>query len=235
MQCVLHYFIGNSDSSSTHLHRRNSEERLRIVKLLTLHVASNGNDTPSAEKPAIQEELPRRSRGRSNSPHRASITKSPKSAPPTKPMNSVLKNHCQGTPANHTTSLPLKEIMCICPEDNVAESSKPFLSTLDNLCTLSDLVLAIPACGAAIHRFKPAKDFKIHNVISGCLDPPQTAISYLLHKLLPQPRPAPKQESEGTQITDNAKSHKMSQAAARLMSKCTSIHIFDCQLYDNLI
>jgi len=95
--------------------------------------------------------------------------------------------------------------------------------------------LTIPACGAAIHRFKPAKDFKIHNVISGCLDPPQTAISYLLHKLLPQPRPAPKQESEGTQITDNAKSHKMSQAAARLMSKCTSIHIFDCQLYDNLI
>eukprot|EP00571_Detonula_confervacea_P003423 CAMPEP_0172329052 /NCGR_PEP_ID=MMETSP1058-20130122/60671_1 /TAXON_ID=83371 /ORGANISM="Detonula confervacea, Strain CCMP 353" /LENGTH=4507 /DNA_ID=CAMNT_0013046199 /DNA_START=90 /DNA_END=13614 /DNA_ORIENTATION=- len=203
----------------------NSEERARNNKLLSSHFAKNSIDVSSTEKTASQEEQPRRaSRGRGKSPHRASISKSPKS---TTPMKNTPKNHCQlnGTPANHVTSLLLKEIM---RDANFAESSsdkQPFLTTLDYLDTLSDLVLAVPACGAAIHRYKPAKDVIIHNSVSGCPDPPQTAVSYLLHKLLPQPRPAPKEELDSSIIPDIDKTLKLqaynrtktAQAAARLI------------------
>ena len=81
----------------------------------------------------------------------------------------------------------------------------PFLSTLDSVGILSELVLSIPACGAAVHRFKPAKGFTVQNAISGCPDPPQTAVSFFLHKLLPQPRTALKKDLEISVPIDSAK------------------------------
>ncbi len=81
--------------------------------------------------------------------------------------------------------------------------------------TLSDLVLAIPACGAAIHRFKPTAAF--HNAISGCPDPPQTAVSYILHKLLPQKRSAPGQDLDKALKSQAYNRTKLSQASARLV------------------
>lgn len=184
-----------------------------MMKLLSSHFAGSVNDTTTAEKPASQEE--KRGRGRSKSPHRKTPRKSPN---PTKtPVT-------QGTPANHITTLLLKSIMCSCPEN----PEQPHLSTLEHVGALSDLVLAIPACGAAVHRFKlvHVDGGRIHNAISGCPDPPQTAVSYFLHNILPQPRLAPKQESKET-ICDTAKDQKMmvynrtkmSQAAARLMGE----------------
>jgi len=107
-------------------------------------------------------------------------------------------------------------------QSSTADEKRPFLSTLDYLDTLSDLVLAVPACGAAIHRCKPTGlSAKFHHAlaISGCADPPQTAVSFILHKLLPQPR-----ETSGSNATDSDKAlklqaynkTKLSQAGARL-------------------
>ncbi|KAL7543885.1 hypothetical protein ACHAXR_013277 [Thalassiosira sp. AJA248-18] len=204
-----------------------SEQRMKNAKLLGLHSASNGNnnDASAAEKPGSQEDQLKQSRGRSKSPHRASLGK--KSTPTTKTAcasgsaQRISKNHCQlnGTPANHITSLLLKEIVATTQLSSNSNHKQPFLTTLDYLGILSDLVLAIPACGAAIHRFKPPKDMIIHNAITGCPDPPQTAVSYLLHKLLPQPRSAPKQVSgnTGSQKMLAFNKTKTSQAAARLM------------------
>jgi hypothetical protein len=170
---------------------------------LNSHFAKHSFDvTSSIEKSANQEDQPRR----------RSTTKSPKSTPLAK---SNSKNHIE--PANHVSSLLLREIMRD-PHSGVS-SVQPFLSTIDYLNTLSDLVLAIPACGAAIHRYKPTKEF--HNAISGCPYPPQTAVSYILHKLIPQPR----LNSDSIPMNDTDKAHrlqayrktKLSQAGARLI------------------
>ena len=186
-----------------------SEERAKNTKLLSAHFAKNSTDTTSADKPGSQDEQPSKSgRGRSKSPQRALAAKSPK----TKAMP---KTHFQinGTPANHITSLLLKEIMH--RPDSSVSSDNTFLSTLDYMDTLSDLVLAIPACGAAIHKFKPTAAF--HNAISGCPDPPQTAVSYILHKLLPQQRSAPGQDLDKTLKSQAYNRTKLSQASARLV------------------
>ena len=149
---------------------------------MSSHFAKSNADTSTHGKPISQEEQPRRSsRGRSKSPHRSTLPKSPgkltttaKSAPTPK------KNHftINGTPANHISTLLLREIMCDTrPVVDLSSDKRPFLSTLDYLNTLSDLVLAVPACGAAIHRYKPQGSSKFHHAIAGCLDPPQTAVS----------------------------------------------------------
>lgn len=76
-----------------------------------------------------------------------------------------------------------------------------------------------------MHRFRmPAKDITVHNAVPGCPDPPQTAVSYLLHKLLPQPRSVP-DEPESGEVSESAKRRKklaynqtrLSQATAKLM------------------
>ena len=178
------------------------EERARNAKLLNSHFSKHSFDVAFTEKPANQEDQPRR----------RSITKSPKSTPLAK---SNTKNHIE--PANHVTSLLLKEIMRY---PHAGESSvEPFLSTVDYLDTISDLVLAIPAIGAAIHRYKPTKEF--HNAISGCPDPPQTAVSYILHTLIPQPRlnvdSRPMSDTVKAQRLQAYRKTKISQAGARLI------------------
>ena len=160
-----------------------AEERAKRTKLMSSHFAKSNADTSTQGKHSSQDEQqPRRSsRGRSKSPHRSMLPKSPgkltttaKSAPTPK------KNHftINGTPANHISTLLLREIMCDTrPVVDLSSDKRPFLSTLDYLNTLSDLVLAVPACGAAIHRYKPQGSSKFHHAIAGCLDPPQTAVS----------------------------------------------------------
>lgn len=199
-----------------------SEERARNAKLLSSHFAKNSTESPAPEKPATQEEQPRRSsRGRSKSPHRTLVTKSPKSATPSGKVSVKNQCHINGSPANHIASLLLKEIMCQDPD--TSKSPDVFLSTLDCMDMLADLVLAVPACGAAIHRYQPCNEFQ--NALSGCPSPPQTAVSFILHKLLPQPREDPKPEVDIALATDSDKTQaleaynktKISQAGARLI------------------
>ena len=71
----------------------------------------------------------------------------------------------------------------------------PFLCILDFLEIISDLVLAIPACAAAIHRFnsqscKSPRASKViqsmQHAMHGSSPPTRNFVSYILHCLLPQ-------------------------------------------------
>ena len=241
-----------SSSNDSQIVLLSTEERVKNSKLLN-SLSVNGNTTttvftPNAKKG--EDDQAKRGRscqkdksyvsksGRSKSPYRASIIKrgmSPKSTPQTKKekqegqwgsAHKHSKKHVQldGTPANHVASLLLKEIMNTAPRDDIDSTSdeQPFLTTPDHLDILSDLVLAIPACAAAIHRFKPT--CCILNAVSGCHEPPQTAVGFLLHNLLSQPRSIlhPKSTSKHADNLDKETKKavvksRTSQSAARLI------------------
>jgi len=69
-----------------------------------------------------------------------------------------------------------------------------FLWTANVLEILADLVLAMPACATAIHKFKPSRKnrdssfISLNNALQGCPSPPRTFVSFLLHGLLSQDR-----------------------------------------------
>ena len=190
---------------------------------MSSHFAKSNADTSIQGKVTIQDEQPRRSsRGRSKSPHRSTLQKSPgKLTNTAKSTPTPKKNHCtvNGTPANHISTLLLREIMRDThPVDDLSDEVRPFLSTIDYMNTLSDLVLlAVPACGAAIHRYKPQGSNKFQHAIAGCIDPPQTAVSYILHKVLPQPRESSANDSNEKLKLKAYTKTKLSQAGAHLI------------------
>ena len=111
-----------------------------------------------------------------------------------------------GSPTNHIVSLLLTDLTKVADNENENwEIGSPeaisFLRACDYLEILADLVLAVPACAAAIHRYRPPHNINLHNnkqqhnplsnirhALSGCPNPPPTAVSYLIHVLLPQER-----------------------------------------------
>ena len=183
------------------------EQRIKNTKLLSLQVngtidTTNHISTPNANKKSgSQEEPTKRGRGRSKSPHRS--------------KNKLIQ--LNGSPASHVISLLLRDVMKTQPKNEestmASTNDGPFLSTVDYLDVLSDLVLAIPACGAAIHRYKPSKMDHFHHALYGCADPAQNVVSFLLHNLIPQPRTGPKDCSKTRAFTQTRKS----QSAARLI------------------
>lgn len=159
-----------------------NEERARHSKLIGSSVVSNMHGASSFTIPNrkcfSQDDQANRTRGRSKSPH---LLRKDKQDP---------KKHLQfdGSPPNYITSLLLTGALRVLLDDTKLQTNRPFLLTHDYLDILSDLVLAIPSCGAAVHRFKLPGELSIHHALSGCPDPPQTAVSCLLHRLVTQPR-----------------------------------------------
>ncbi len=206
--------VSSSTSYVPHVILLCYEERVRNMKLLGLQFVRNVTDACANEKYASQADQSGRIIKGRKSPHQSSTAKSP--------AKSISKFHFQvnGTPANHISLLLLNEIMS---EPNVGTQVESFLKPADYLDILSDLVLAVPACGAAVLRYKPKQEFC--NAICGCTNPPQTAVSYVLHKLLPLPRLNPKEALDGRSITEIHKiprlqaftRTKMCQAGARLI------------------
>ena len=139
-----------------------SEERAKKSKLLGSQ--NSGRDRAPNQS---QDDNPKHRRGQSKSPH-------------------TQKKQFDGSPPNHIVSLILAKSMKV-PTEN-AISNRPFLLTHDYLNILSDLILAIPSCGAAVHRYKPTDEISVLHALSGCPDPPQTAVSFILHNLIILPR-----------------------------------------------
>jgi hypothetical protein len=143
-----------------------------------------------------------------------------------------------GSPSNHIICILLTELIRSMEGGKNSclplESSRNFLHPVDYVEILADLVLAVPACAAAIHRYRPPQGNSIvrkalldlHQSLTGCHSPPSTAVSYILHRILPQPR-----TFEATFVNDrNGNSGlddyerqalymhvKLAQAAARLL------------------
>mmetsp|Transcript_9044 Transcript_9044/g.11092 ORF Transcript_9044/g.11092 Transcript_9044/m.11092 type:complete len:4662 (-) Transcript_9044:66-14051(-) len=113
-----------------------------------------------------------------------------------------------GTPANHITSLLLSQLISTTSGTPPPSSgTATFLRTVDYLDLLADLVLVLPACAAAIHRYKlPSPLLKSHN----------TAVGYVLHTLLPQKRNVTVVATD-TDSKKNRMTVKLAQSAARLL------------------
>jgi hypothetical protein len=200
-----------------------SEERAKNSKLLGSHCVSKDNHVQTgtvASKKALNKSndshhANHRSRGESKSPHHSKRDKlDPK-------KQSV---HEKSSPQNHVISLLLSRVLQTSIEGTQVDSQRPFLMIYDFLDILSDLILAIPSCGAAVHRYKPPPGFSIIHAISRCQNPPQTAVSYLIHNLVTLPRiktsssrDISKSEAETPEKKLAIMKAKTSQASARLI------------------
>ena len=159
-----------------------------------------------------QKRLSNGGRGRSKTPTRSnkrrSISKKDKGETKENNEEDHSKHHGHHTPSisQQITWLLLNQIIQTgVPKargDNT-ESSKDdfdlfgyetsFLWTANMLEILADLVLSIPACATAIHKFKPRKNREssfstINNALQDSPSPPRTFVSFLLHVLLSQDR-----------------------------------------------
>mmetsp|Transcript_747 Transcript_747/g.1813 ORF Transcript_747/g.1813 Transcript_747/m.1813 type:complete len:4405 (+) Transcript_747:307-13521(+) len=115
-------------------------------------------------------------------------------------------NHA--SPIHHITGLLLNRVIqlgvtSVCEKNDLAEAQNDtfdfgfessFLWTANLLEILADLVLAMPNCATAIHKFKPSRKNRgsvfasFNNALQGCPSPPRTFVSFLLHGLLSQDR-----------------------------------------------
>mmetsp|Transcript_14411 Transcript_14411/g.17071 ORF Transcript_14411/g.17071 Transcript_14411/m.17071 type:complete len:2242 (-) Transcript_14411:200-6925(-) len=196
------------------------EERMKNSRALTDYfrndglISSNAYGNHSCTGVAAKNHNPSHKRGRqqqktkpshvvkqlkTKSPHRHVATKrviSPKKINKSRQEKPIILN---GSPSNHVTTLLLNELLKAVDLDakSTTEENLPFLCIVEYLEIIADLVLAIPACAAAIHRYHPtggrdsASSHEIESLshaLSGCPNPPKNFVSYLLHKLLPQPR-----------------------------------------------
>ena len=125
-----------------------------------------------------------------------------------------------GSPANHVTSLLLTQVIASSSSPPGAKDtsspnangdddfgfSNSFLWIANLLEVLADLVLAVPACAAAIHKYRLSRSkdrggrgpavVSVSHALLGCPNPPKTFVSYLLHRLLPQDRWTSKKDSQ---------------------------------------
>ena len=144
-------------------------------------------------------------------------------------LNSKKHTALNGTPANHVTSLLLVEMMKTFrtenhPQPDQAElMHKSFLWVVDYLEIIADLVLAVPTCAAAIHRYRPT--VPVRHALSRFPAPPNTAVAFFLHELLPQSRPS-KHKNPNRELTKRGEQNlkknsymkvKVSQTTARLL------------------
>eukprot|EP00536_Pseudo-nitzschia_multiseries_P010994 jgi/Psemu1/326262/estExt_fgenesh1_pg.C_3550003 len=112
------------------------------------------------------------------------------------------------SPIYHITGLLLNQVIqlgvpTVCENNELAKARNDnfdfgyetsFLWTANILEILADLVLAMPTCATAIHKFKPSRKNRssvfvtLNNALQGCPSPPRTFVSFLLHGLLSQDR-----------------------------------------------
>jgi len=178
---------------------------------------------------------------KTKSPHRHSAIRRIKTQKGRQEKSIILN----GSPPNHVTTLLLNELLKAAHLERnrlPTDGKLPFLCIVEYLEIIADLVLVIPVCAAAIHRYHPSsgKDSTpnveidcLRHALSGCPNPPKNIVSYLLHNLIPQPRPFSLNEDEKSSFTSEASNEnrgeklvkkrdaylkaKISQSTARLL------------------
>lgn len=183
-----------------------NEERAKTTKAIGPISFHKDNVTVPHKKASSQsqdDKVSHKTRGRSKSPHNK------KDKPDHK------KQNLDGSPPNHITSLLLSRILVESGEGSHLSPKRPFLLKQDYLDILSDLILAIPSCGAAVHRYKLPTDMRVHHALAGCPDPPQTAVSFLLHNLITLPRTKSLSLKGDTKSNSKSPEQKLDDAKAR--------------------
>jgi len=173
---------------------------------------------------------------KSKSPHRHAFLRkvhNTKKTQKSKQEKTIILN---GSPSNHITTLLLNELLKSAHSErkkSPSETKLPFLCVVEYLEIISDLVLAIPVCAAAIHRYHPSgkdsmpsheMDCLIH-ALPGCLAPPKNIVSYLLHKLLPQPRSCFLNDEDKFDLDSEANNRKRDDKSLKKMEAYMKIKV----------
>jgi hypothetical protein len=138
-----------------------------------------------------------------------------------------------GTPANHVTCLLIAKVVALASHrpDKTSEvtdcqsgistsdrsssygESSSFLWLADALEIMADLVLAVPTCAAAIHRYRFScskerspmgnSNVEVSHALGGCPNPPRTFVNFLLHSVLPQDRVSFKRDLQARDVKND--------------------------------
>ena len=146
-----------------------------------------------------------------------------------------------GSPSNHIMCLLMAKVVALARQrqDDTGTSDShdgsfygeqnSFLWLADALEIMANLVLAVPSCAAAIHRYRASNVNRsangnsciaVSHALSGCPCPPRTFLNFLLHSALPQDRWTFKRE----QLTrdpniDNEESAKIRMKTAHMTAR----------------
>ena len=208
------------DSTKSVVSLLNVEERSKRLKESTETLwkleACTTKPKPETPKNSISTSTKHSSFGRRSLSSKGSRGKSPNDRTQSKRGNSSKnpkKDKCEvstpskkdhdmaGSSSNHVTSLLVGKVLALSlkakkstPGDLLFGENTSFLWAADLVEILADLVLAIPACAAAIHRYREKELLSsdplinLHHALSNCPPPPKTVVSFLFHTLLPQDR-----------------------------------------------
>jgi len=193
---------GQSHTFSPNVNSPSSSHKSRSSSLSTTPNLKRGRARSSSDS-----KLPKSKTSHYMSMKRGSATKRSKKEKYQK--NSVLSTSgtsgsfilLNGSATNHIVSLLLSDLTIVAKKEqenlNASSSSAvSFLRACDYLEILSDLVLAVPACAAAIHRYPNLNNFfslkqhqnSIFNSDTGNEKNSSSAVAYLIHSLLSQER-----------------------------------------------
>jgi len=244
--CAVPSTDSKISDSNTHVTLLTSEERYKHSKAISsigkhsTKVTSfsspsscrkNPNDSTPKYSKRQRSHSKSDSKARGKSPHSSRREISPKRCKKEKDKGSSYIN-INGSTANHTISYIFTHMVKLVEIDKVSFPNKErssisrmsFLSVGDCLDVLSDMVLAVPACAAVIHRYRDnCKSMQnIQHALNGNPPPSPTAVSYLLHVLLPQNRSEVESKltgsaSEATSRKDAFNKLKVAQSVSRLL------------------
>jgi len=192
---------------------RNLEVISETLNLKQIH-SQPGKTSSSRRSSGKQRRHSNGSRGRNKTPTRSNKRQTPKRCKKEKGESSKENNEEDFSkhPGQYTPSISQQITWLLLNQiiqtglPTTCENTEPskddfdfgyetsFLWTANILEILSDLVLSIPACATAIHKYKPRKNREssfasLNNALQGCCpNPPRTFVSFLLHGLLAQDR-----------------------------------------------
>ena len=188
-----------------HITLLSPEERAKNTKAIADFIRSNNQNNASAPqttpKMSITETPSKRGRQqKSIDEHKALKSKSPhRGKSPHRSTKKAQKREKQeklnkiiGSPISYVTTQILTALVRCYNTSGTSSIDSSFLSVVEYLEIIGDLLLAIPTCAGAIHGYQLNNStVKVKHAISGKILINQNIINFLLHVLLPQPRDVP--------------------------------------------
>lgn len=182
--------------------------------------SSSGGRQKRSSHPASRSKTPSRTHKRGGTPKKSKKEK----ADQKEKSEEDLKSPGTLSPVSHVVSLLVSSIIAQSSEPESKSDlsardlgfEKSFLWTANMLEILADLVLAIPACATAIHKFRPprSKDRQVlltqfNHALGGCPAPPKTFVSYMIHNLLSEDRWTSQKNQHRINLNSDSKSEEL--------------------------